>query len=141
MEDKITAKIFEPTNERRYVYIEFFRNGEAWSKGNKLMHDHFIFGREKAKMVIECWDLIEEYVNTDGSMPVAGDPNNFRIYPSNWGGYFKVIKEPEFDRNGQIIDKNYLHFKHGDYSWGFGLTKAKAVLQFKEMLQELADRE
>ena len=141
MEDKITAQIFEPTNDRPYVHIEFFRNGEAWSKGNRSIHDQFVFGREKAKIVIECWDLIDECVNTDGTMPAAGDVRYFSISGTNLGGHIRVVKEPKILRDSQIIEKHYLDFIYGKYPWGFGLTKAKALLQFKEKIQELADRE
>jgi len=141
MEDEITAQIFEPSNNRPYIYIEFFRNGEAWSKGNKTIHNQFLFGIEKAKIVIECWDLIEEYVNTDGTLPTAGDVKYFSISGTNWGGYIRVVKVPKILRDGQFIEKHYLDFIYGKSSWGFGLTKAKAILQFREKIQELADRE
>lgn len=136
----ISAKLFPPGNERRYLTIEFFRNNLAWGEDLELGNKHFAFGREKAKIIIECWGLIEEYVNTNGSTPATGEVLNYHMSGTTWGGDVTVIKEPEFKRGPHLIEKHFLKFTYGKLEWGFGLTKAKALIGYKEMIQIVADR-
>jgi len=139
MSQVITALLKSPSNECPYLTVEFLRNNLPWGEDIEVGTKHFAFGRDKAKIVLECWDLILEYVNSNGSTPAIGDQQYFNISGTIWGGAVTVVKKPQFTRDGYVIEKNYLYFTYGKLDWGFGLTKAKALTGFKEEIRYVAD--
>lgn len=139
MSQVITALLKSPSNECPYLTVEFFRNNLPWGEDIEVGTKHFAFGREKAKIVLECWDLIQEYANSDGSIPPIHEIKYFNIPGTIWGGDVNIVKEPEFERGEYVIEKNYLKFTYGKSTWGFGLTKAKALIGFKEEIRYVAD--
>ena len=139
MSYEIRVLLKPPTSDFKYLTIEFERNKMPWGIDLEVGNPHFSFGRDKAKIVLEFWDLIEEYVKSNGSMPEIFNSQCRIIDGTNWGGYVTVVKEPEFYRDQYLIEKHYLKFSYNETTWGFGLTKAKAVVLFKEQIQFVAD--
>ena len=139
MSHVITALLKSPSNECPYLTVEFLRNNLPWGEDIEVGTKHFAFGRDKAKIVLECWDLILEYANSNGSTPAIGDQQYFNISGTIWGGDVTVVKKPQFTRDGYVIEKHYLYFTYGKLDWGFGLTKAKALTGFKEEIRYVAD--
>jgi len=138
MTTAITAVIHEPNREWPHRMIEFLRNNEPWGEDIKVGPKNFSFGREKAKIILASWSLIEEYVSSNGMDPKVGDIHKITVPESNIGNV-TVVKHPEFTRGDKLIRRNYLEFSSGRLKWNFGLSKAEAILMFKEKIQYVAN--
>jgi hypothetical protein len=137
MTTTITAVIHEPNREWPHLMVEILRNDEPWGEDIEVGQKHFSFGREKAKLVLASWSLIEEYVSSNGTDPKADVLNKVYVTDSFFG-YAAVVKRPEFTRGDKVIRKNYLEFSFGRNKWNFGLSKAEAILIFKEKIEYIA---
>jgi hypothetical protein len=138
MSAAIRAEIQDPTPKWPHLMVEILRNDEPWGEDIEVGQKHFSFGREKAKLVLASWSLIEEYVSSNGTDPKVDVMNKVYVHDSFFG-YAAVVKRPEFVRDEKVIRKNYLEFSFGRNKWNFGLSKAEALLLFKEKIEYVAD--
>jgi hypothetical protein len=133
MAAEVTIKMHAPGAQNAVLTMEFLRNGEAWGEDLKFGNAHFRFGKAKAQVILAAWDVIEEYVGAVGLKPALFEVQE-RYVPYTSFVTVKVSRQPDFEnRAGILVEKHYLQFSFGDQVWGFGLSKAQAV-----MLQRLA---
>jgi hypothetical protein len=120
MSQVITALIKSPSNECPYLTVEFLRNNLPWGEDIEVGTKHFAFGREKAKIVLECWDLIQEYADSNGSIPPIHETKYFNI--PKWASDAFITTCPYCDIQQAIKwiddDGNELcDFKGGEQAW------------------------
>lgn len=124
----VTIKMHAPGDQNEVLTVEFLRNGEAWGEDIHAGNPHFRFGKVKAQVILAAWDIIEEYVGAVGLKPALFQVQD-RYVPETSFVTVKVSRQAEFvNRAGILVEKHYLQFSYGDKVWGFGLSKAQAVL-------------
>ncbi len=51
----------------------------------------------------------------------------------------KVSRQPDFENHaGILVEKHFLQFRFGEEIWGFGLSKAQAILSFRQAIEFVA---
>jgi hypothetical protein len=125
--------------------MENFRVKEGTSKDNPVLEilinsqpfgeyfyneENFIFGVKEAKMILTCIDAVETFFLSNGKKPEANKPLSRRSEGFNMD--CACIKQNAFERGGKIVAQPYLKFEKDEMSFGFGLTKAKAILTVVE---------
>jgi hypothetical protein len=138
MAASVSYKFHSPGVQNAVLTIEFYRNGEAWGDELPFGNPHFRFGKVKAQVILGVWDVIEDYVTSVGLQPQLFAVKE-RFVPDTAFVMAKVHREGEFvNRAGILIEKHYLQFAYGHQTWGFGLTKAQALLGYRAQLEFLA---
>ena len=134
----IKLKWHSPGEQNAVLTMELLRNGEAWGEDLPFGNPHFRFGKTKAQLVLASWDLIEEYVESIGVKPALFEVHE-RFVPETNFVTAKVVKQGEFtNRAGILVEKHYLQLSYGDKVWGFGLSKAQALLSYLKEIEFLA---
>ena len=95
--------------------------------------DNFIFGLKEAKMMVTCIDVIETFFHSNGKDPEANKPLSKKSIGYNLDCV--CVKQNAFELGGKIIEKPYLKLTEGETIFGFGLTKAKAILTLMEEIE------
>jgi hypothetical protein len=95
--------------------------------------ENFSFGVKEAKMIITCIEIIETFFRSNGKSPDANKPTSRK----NEGYNLNCVctKQNAFIRGGKVIEQPYLKLTEGETSFGFGLTKAKAILTLMEEIE------
>jgi len=138
MSAMVTIKWHSPGEQNAVLTIELLRNGEAWGEDLPFGNPHFRFGKVKAQVVLASWDVIEEYVGSIGTKPALFEVQE-RYVPETSFVTAKVVKQGEFtNRAGILVEKHYLQLNYGDKVWGFGLSKAQALLSYRGQIIFLA---
>jgi len=134
----VTIKWHSPGEQNAVLTLELERNGEAWGEDLPSGNPHFRFGKVKAQVVLASWDIIEEYVATIGVKPALFQVQE-RFVPDTSFVTAKVVKKGEFiNRAGILVEKHYLQLNYGEKVWGFGLSKAQALLSYRAQIDFLA---
>ena len=129
---KVAYTIIEKSYKGEPV-AEILRNGLPWNDelpyaGRK----HFSFGCRKAMAILHAYDLIENFVKTEGR-----EPNSLRIedlgnVPNARIRSLKVRKKgPFYNSKDYLVDHHYLNFQLSSISkdqMSFGIQKAEAIL-------------
>lgn len=137
MSAMVTIKWHSPGEQNAVLTIELLRNGEAWGEDLPFGNPHFRFGKVKAQVVLASWDVIEEYVGSIGAKPALFEVHE-RYVPETSFVTAKVVKQGEFtNRAGILVEKHYLQLNYGDKVWGFGLSKAQALLSYRAQIDFL----
>ena len=138
MSAMVTIKWHSPGTQNAVLTLELERNGEAWGEDLPFGNPHFRFGKVKAQLVLASWDIIEEYVATIGAKPALFEVQE-RYVPETSFVTAKVVKQGEFtNRAGVLVEKHYLQLNYGDKVWGFGLSKAQALLSCRAQIEFLS---
>jgi hypothetical protein len=121
-----------------HPYIEIRRDGGPFFTlgGAK---QKFQFGRYKALMFLTCREPIEQFANTDGRKPES----NVEICMNN-GPYIRICTCTKYDMfqtsSGMIVRKPYLRIESEGISIGFGVEKAKSIIQVWREIEAFAAR-
>jgi len=135
----ITHKLHAPGSDNVALTVEFLRNGEAWNDELPFGNPRFRFGKAKAQVILAVWDIIVEYVGTIGTKPALFETQERYVSNSSFVNV-TVVKQGEFiNKAGILVEKHYLQFSYGNQYWGFGLTKAQAVLQFQDIIKFVSE--
>ena len=115
------------TKEDKYKgnpILEILVNGNPW--GETYPWDgHFRFGEINAKLILLFSDLIKEFVDTDSKRPVFGTTISRPGQKYNC----TCVTSPSFNRsNGRDVYLPFMKLISGEFSIGFGTTKAKALI-------------
>ena len=138
MAAKVTIMMHAPGAQNTVLTVEFLRNDEAWGEDMHVGNPHFRFGKVKAQVILAAWDIIEEYVGAVGLKPALFQVQD-RYVPETSFVTVKVSRQGEFvNRAGILVEKHYLKFSYGDQVWGFGLSKAQAILSFRQEIEFVA---
>ena len=138
MSAMVTIKWHSPGEQNAVLTMELLRNGEAWGEDLPFGNPHFRFGKVKAQVILASWDVIEEYVATIGVKPALFEVQE-RFVPDTNFVTAKVVKQGEFiNRAGILVEKHYLQLNYGEKVWGFGLSKAQALLSYRAQIEFLA---
>lgn len=138
MAAKVSIKMHAPGAQNAVLTVEFLRNNEAWGEELPFGNPHFRFGKAKAQVILAAWDIIEEYVGAVGTKPPLFEVQE-RYVPDSAFVTVKVARLGEFtNRAGILVEKHYLQFSYGEQVWGFGLSKAQAVLSYRAQLEFVA---
>lgn len=138
MSAMVTIKWHSPGEQNAVLTMELLRNDEAWGEDLPFGNPHFRFGKVKAQLVLASWDLIEEYVGSIGAKPPLFLVQD-RYVPETSFVTAKVVKQGEFiNRAGILVEKHYLQLNYGEKVWGFGLSKAQALLSYRAQIEFLA---
>lgn len=139
MAAEVTIKMHAPGAQNAVLTVEFLRNGEPWGEDIHVGNPHFRFGKAKAQVILAAWDIIEEYVGAVGLKPPLFQVQD-RYVPETSFVTVKVSRQGEFvNRAGFLVEKHYLQFRFGEDVWGFGLTKAQAILSFRAQIEFVAN--
>lgn len=138
MSAMVTIKWHSPGEQNAVLTMELLRNDEAWGEDLPFGNPHFRFGKVKAQVILASWDVIEEYVATIGVKPALFEVQE-RFVPDTNFVTAKVVKQGEFtNRAGILVEKHYLQLNYGDKVWGFGLSKAQALLSYRAQIEFLS---
>jgi hypothetical protein len=134
----VSIKMHAPGAQNAVLTVEFLRNNEPWGDELPFGNPHFRFGKAKAQVILAAWDIIEEYVGTVGLKPALFQVKD-RYVPETSFVTVKVSRQGEFvNRAGILVEKHFLQFSYGDQVWGFGLSKAQAVLLQRPAIEFVA---
>lgn len=134
----VTIVMHAPGAQNAVLTVEFLRNGEAWGEDMHVGNPHFRFGKAKAQVILAAWDIIKEYVGAVGLKPALLEVQE-RYVPESTFVTVKVSRQPDFENHaGILVEKHYLQFSYGDQVWGFGLSKAQAILSFRQEIEFVA---
>ena len=134
----VTIMMHAPGAQNEVLTVEFLRNGEAWGEDIHVGNPHFRFGKVKAQVILAAWDIIEEYVGAVGLKPALFQVQD-RYVPETSFVTVKVSRQGEFvNRAGILVEKHFLQFCYGEKVWGFGLSKAQAILSFRQEIEFVA---
>jgi hypothetical protein len=134
----IKLKWHSPGEQNAVLTMELLRNGEAWGEDLPFGNPYFRFGKTKAQLILASWDVIEEYVGSVGAKPPLFQAQE-RYVPDTSFVTAKVVKQGEFiNRAGVLVEKHYLQLSYDEKVWGFGLSKAQALLSFRDQIEFLA---
>jgi hypothetical protein len=138
MAPSVSYKFHSPGAQNAVLTVEFLRNDEAWGDELPFGNPHFRFGKVKAQVILAAWDIIEEYVGAVGLKPALFQVQDRYVSETSFVTV-KVARQGEFvNRAGILIEKHYLQFAYGHQTWGFGLTKAQALLSYRDQIEFLA---
>ena len=138
MTSMIKLKWHSPGEQNAVLTMELLRNGEAWGEDLPFGNPYFRFGKTKAQLILASWDVIEEYVGSVGAKPPLFQAQE-RYVPDTSFVTAKVVKQGEFiNRAGVLVEKHYLQLSYDEKVWGFGLSKAQALLSFRDQIEFLA---
>jgi hypothetical protein len=125
---KVSIKMHAPGAQNAVLTVEFLRNNEAWGDELPFAKPQFRFGKAKAQVILAAWDIIEEYVASVGAKPALFEVQE-RYVPETSFVTVKVVHQAEFVNRAEVlINKDFLQFNYGEEIWGFGLSKAQAVV-------------
>jgi hypothetical protein len=134
----VKLKWHSPGEQNAVLTMELLRNGEAWGEDLPFGNPHFRFGKTKAQLILATWDVIGEYVGSVGAKPPLFQAQE-RYVPDTSFVTAKVVKQGEFiNRAGILVEKHYLQLNYGEKVWGFGLSKAQALLSYRKEIEFLA---
>jgi len=116
--------------------LEILVNGKPW--GDVYHYDeHFRFGLHKAKLIFCFFDIIEEFVKSNGKRPPFNTPLK-RVEPSvNLYSQCICTNFPAFIySNKRQIDQPYLKLECDQLTIGFGTIKAQALIEVRDRIED-----
>ena len=117
--------------------IEILVDGDIW--GSVYGYDeNFRFGLIKAKMIIAGMNKIEEFYNSNGKSPPLLE--EIGIEDNKYSVLCRCVVHDEFPVKGKIIEKPYLKLIGKYDNIGFGLEKARALLDLEEEIKQFIDK-
>ena len=99
MSATITHKLHSPGKENVALTLELYRNGEPWGDEIPVGNPHFRFGKVKAQIILASWDIIEEYIATNGTKPALFEIQERYVSNTPFVNV-KVVKQGEFINRG-----------------------------------------
>ncbi len=94
---------------------------------NSPYDEHFRFGIEKAKMIVNCFSFLEDFANSGG---VSKDLKVATPYVVK--GKYTITKFNEFKgRYGRTVEEPYIKIEYKNRSIGIGIKKARILLQIE----------
>jgi len=106
--------------------LEILIDGHAWESP---FDAHFRFGLTKARMILTVRDLIELFWMTDGTRPRHEEPTI--VARADFNCVCTCVTHAFFEAYGRRVYERYIHLSSGDKHIGFGLRKAKALLDLE----------
>jgi hypothetical protein len=121
-------------NHKGRPYVEIRRNGEPFFPIGSSKKK-FQFGRYKALMLLTCREEINRFASTGGREPKS----NIEICENN-GPYIQICTCTKYDSFetsfGMIVHKPYLRIESNGISIGFGVEKARSIVQLMAEIEE-----
>lgn len=110
--------------------LEILVDGKPW--GDVYHYDeHFRFGLHKAKLILCFFDIIEEFVNSNGKRP------HFEDHQNEESSACRCTYSSEFTRsNKREIKQPYLKLKCNESAISFGLAKAQALIDIRDRIED-----
>lgn len=100
--------------------------------------DHFRFGPFKARMIVAAQSVIADFVESDGQKPALGitviardDPKDPSFSPS-------CSTYDHFFVRHHRVDRPYLKLRVGRVGYGFGVSKAEALILLIDKVKAFA---
>jgi hypothetical protein len=127
----------EELHYRHHPVLEIKRDGDDFFVGDGLKR-RFRFGLLKAKMILTCMALIEEFLESRGGRPASNLVHCMNNGP--YGILCSCTKYSSFKRKSRReIMKPYLVIASGVTKIGIGLEKAQAVSQKRRHLRRFVE--
>lgn len=117
--------------------LEILCDQKPW--GETYTYDeHFRFGPFRARMIVAAQSVISDFVESEGGKPTRGaevigrdDPNDSSFSPL-------CCTYDHFPVRGRRVDRPYLKLRVGRFSFGFGLSKAEALMVLMDKVKGFA---
>lgn len=93
---------------------------------------NFTFGISKAKMIMECFEEIEEFA----SLPFEKLRKKFKKEKLVGNSVIRIDYQPEFEIRGKVLRIPYIKLTKAGISIGFGQKKAEAIIELKELIKK-----
>jgi hypothetical protein len=117
--------------------LEILCDQKPWGE-TYTYDDHFRFGPFKACMIVAAQSVIADFVESDGQKPALGttviahdDPKDPSFSPA-------CSTYDHFPVRHRRVDRPYLKLRVGRYSYGFGVSKAEALIVLMEKVKAFA---
>jgi len=117
--------------------IEVLKNGEEF--GLEFPFDqNFQFGLGKAKMILIAMDIIKLFVDSNGEKPehektdkLSNEEHDMEVW---------CTKYNSFNWYGRYINRPYLALDSGPVRIGFGLVKARALIEIEHEIENFVSK-
>ena len=117
--------------------LEVLCDQKPW--GDTFTYDeHFRFGPFKARMIIAAQSVISEFVESDGTKPVRGFTVVARDDPTDRSFSPSCSTYDHFFVRRRRVDRPYLKLRIGRIAYGFGVSKAEALLVLMDKVKVFA---
>ena len=125
------------TNHEGDDILEILCDQNPW--GDTYTYDeHFRFGPFKARMIVAAQSVISEFAESHGAKPPRGvivTPRDDHINPSLSP---RCSTYDHFFVRNHRVDRPYLKLSVGHVGYGFGVSKAEALLVMMDQVKVFA---
>ena len=102
---------------------------------------HFSFGRSKAKLIINCMEIVKDFNRYKGKIDTKKHNKLFKhddvIITIEDGKMIVTNRKGSFITSwGKVVNKPYIKLKSGKLNIAFGLTKAGALVELENQIKE-----
>jgi len=117
--------------------LEILCDQKPW--GETYTYDeHFRFGPFRSHMILAARSVINDFVESDGKKPALGvtviahdDPKDPSFSPA-------CSTYDQFFVRKHRVDRPYLKLRVGRYAYGFGVSKAEALIVLMDKVEAFA---
>ena len=118
--------------------LEILENGRPIGEQYFGLKDHFAFGKIKARLIFSLMDIIKEFSDSDGQLPVDGSELSFKN--KELGLDCVVARYSSFRcSSGRLVDRPYLEIRdQSQTKIKFGRKIAQAIIDTEIEIRQFA---